>query len=54
MREHANYSALEADSNFLEARLQLTLAENTALQERLARRDLYITYLEERLRRSPE
>jgi hypothetical protein len=33
----------------LEARLEQALAENKALQERIARRDLYIAYLEERL-----
>lgn len=33
----------------LEARLEQALAENTALRERIAHRDLYITYLEERL-----
>ena len=33
----------------LEARLAQALAENTALRERLAQRDLYITHLEERL-----
>jgi hypothetical protein len=33
----------------LEARLEQALAENTALHERLARRELYIAYLEERL-----
>jgi hypothetical protein len=38
----------------LEARLQQALTENITLQERLARRDLYIAYLEERLKSSPE
>ena len=33
----------------LEARLDQALAENKALRERMAQRDLYITYLEERL-----
>src|SRR5439155_15395059 len=33
----------------LETRLDQALAENTALRERLARRELYIAYLEERL-----
>jgi hypothetical protein len=33
----------------LEARLEQALAENKALRERIAQRDLYITYLEERL-----
>jgi len=34
---------------FLEARLDQALAENKALQERIAQRELYITYLEEQL-----
>jgi HNH endonuclease len=33
----------------LEARLAQALAENKAIRERIARRDLYIAYLEERL-----
>ena len=33
----------------LEARLEQALAENKALRERIAQRDLYIAYLEERL-----
>ena len=33
----------------LQARLEQALAENTALRERIARRDLYTAYLEERL-----
>jgi hypothetical protein len=33
----------------LEARLEQALAENKALRERIALRDLYIAYLEERL-----
>ena len=33
----------------LEARLDQALAENKALQERIAQRELYITYLEEQL-----
>jgi hypothetical protein len=33
----------------LEARLEQALAENKGLRERMARRDLYIAYLEERL-----
>ena len=33
----------------LEARLEQALAENKVLRERIAQRDLYITYLEERL-----
>jgi hypothetical protein len=33
----------------LEARLDQALTENDALRERIARRDLYIAYLEERL-----
>jgi hypothetical protein len=33
----------------LEARLEQALAENKALRERIAQRDLYITYLAERL-----
>jgi hypothetical protein len=33
----------------LEARLEQALTENEALRERIARRDLYIAYLEERL-----
>jgi hypothetical protein len=32
-----------------ECELEQALAENKALQERIARRDLYIAYLEERL-----
>lgn len=35
----------------LEARLEQAIAENKVLQDRLARRDLYIAYLEERLDR---
>ena len=42
-RQRRNLTAL------LEARLAQALAENAALSERLARRDLYIAYLEERL-----
>jgi hypothetical protein len=38
----------------LEARLAQTLTENQALRERIAQRELYITYLEERLRERGE
>ncbi len=36
-------------TTLLEARLEQALEENAALQERLARRELYIAYLQERL-----
>jgi len=36
-------------ADLLEARLEQALAENKALRERIAYRELYITYLEERL-----
>lgn len=38
----------------LETRLAQALTENQALRERIAQRELYITYLEERLRERGE
>jgi hypothetical protein len=36
-------------ATLIERRLEQTLSENATLRERLGRRELYITYLEERL-----